>query len=343
MSPHKARTAFTLIELLVVIAILVILMFLLFPAIQRVRGVAARVGCANNLKQLGLALHNYHDIQKSFPPGVCIGGPWPADRRLGYYTPPFGAPSNPFLNYRYGQQFFSFIARILPQLDQENIYARIDWNAWPWFQGEPGHYLNAIPLRVLQCPHDPRAQQSWSSSSWGNYATDLTPMRASSSGTSDRYAAALTSYLAVNGTNQLRYDGILHVNARVRIDDIRDGSSNTVMVGERPAPPNLLWGWWLAELGEWPWFGAPDMVLGVEEIDVNDPPQTQYAPHDFYRPGDLNDDFFYHRWHHWSTHDSGCNWLLGDGSVRFITYPVGQAVLSALATRSGSEIVPIEW
>jgi prepilin-type N-terminal cleavage/methylation domain-containing protein len=78
MLPRPARTAFTLIELLVVIAILAILMLLLFPAIQRVRGVAARLGCANNLKQLGLALHSYHDIQKTFPPGVCIGGPWPA-------------------------------------------------------------------------------------------------------------------------------------------------------------------------------------------------------------------------------------------------------------------------
>jgi prepilin-type processing-associated H-X9-DG protein len=158
-----------------------------------------------------------------------------------------------------------------------------------------------------------------------------------------RYAAALTSYVAVNGTNQLRYDGILHVNGCVRVTDVVDGTSNTIMVGERPPTPDLLWGWWFAGIGEWPWFGVPDIVLGIEEIDVNDPPQTEYEPHEFYRPGHLSDPNYYHRWHYWSLHTGGCNWLLGDGSVHFITYSAGKTTLSAMATRSGGEVVPVDW
>lgn len=342
MPPRLPRRGFTLLELSIVIAIIAVLIGLLLPALSRMREAAARVGCAGNLKQLGLALHDYHDIHGSFPPGCCIGGPWPVDRGLGYYDPPFGAPPNPNLNYRYGQQFFTFITRILPQLEQDGIYSRIDWNAWAWFQGEPGNYLNAVPLKVVQCPADPQASQIWT-----NALVDGSPLftsnRASPNGMNDHYAAALTSYLAVNGTNQLRYDGILHVNGRVRMAAITDGTSHTVLVGERPISPDLFWGWWFAGIGEWPWFGAPDVVLGVEEIDVGFPPQTEHLPHEFYRPGKLNDPNYYHRWHHWSTHTGGANWLLGDGSVRFLTYGAGRTVLPALATRSGDEVVSTDW
>jgi len=339
MPPRLSRSAFTLVELLVVTAIIAILMALLLPAIQKVRATAARAGCASNLKQLGLALHNYHDLQGAFPPGCCIGGPWPAGRGLGYYDPPFNAPPNPNLNYRYGQQFFTFIARILPELEQDNSYAQIDWNAWPWFQGSPGNYLNAVPLKVVQCPADPHAGQLWTSRHELRAAMHA-PWNASPPWSSDHYAAALTSYLGVNGTNQLHSNGILHVNGRVRLTDVTDGTSNTLLVGERPTPPDLLWGWWFADIGEWPWFGTPDVILGVQEIDVSTSPQTEYVPHEFYRPGELNDPNYYHRWHHWSLHASGAHWLLGDGSVRFITYAAGRTVLPAMATRASGEVVP---
>jgi prepilin-type N-terminal cleavage/methylation domain-containing protein len=342
MQRRTPRPAFTLTEVLLVLGILAILAALLFPAIQRARAATGRVECAQHLRQLGIALHHYHDIHGSFPPSCCIGGPWPAERGLGWYNPPFGAPPNPYLNYRYGQQFFSFLARILPELEQDSLYARIDWNAWPWFQGPAGDYLNAVPLKVFQCPADPHAGMTWTSTGWANG----TAMQAAESlghpGTSRLYAASLTNYLAVNGTNQLRFDGILHVNGRVRLTDVSDGTSNTLMVGERPVPRDLLWGWWLAEIGEWPWFGAPDMSLGVEEIDFNDPPQTEYVPHDSYRPGDLDDPNYWGRWHHWSLHPAGAHWLLGDGSVQFFPYSIDKAILAAMATRCGGEVVSPE-
>jgi prepilin-type N-terminal cleavage/methylation domain-containing protein len=342
MSHRPPRLAFTLTELLLVVAIIAVLLALLLPAFQRVRAETGRLECAQHLRQLGLALHNYHDTHGSFPPSCCIGGPWPADYGLGWYNPPFGAPPNPCLNYRYGQQFFSFLARILPQLEQDTIYAQIDWNAWPWFQEPAGTNLNAVPMKLFQCPADPHAGQVWTSRSWGDGSTPLAAESASHLGTTRIYAAALTNYLAVNGINQMRFDGILHVNSRVRFTDVTDGTSNTLMVGERPVPRDLLWGWWLAEIGEWPWFGAPDMALGVQEIDINDPPQTQYLPHEFYRPGDVNDPNYYGRWHHWSLHPSGAHWLLGDGSVQLYHYSISKAILAAMATRSGGEVVPAE-
>jgi hypothetical protein len=88
--------------------------------------------------------------------------------------------------------------------------------------------------------------------------------------------------------------------------------------------------------------GVPDVVVGVAEIDANYPPQTEYVP-EFYRPGDLNAPYYYHRWHYWSFHTSGANWLLGDGSVHFLTYAAAKTVLPAMATRSGGEVVPANW
>jgi prepilin-type N-terminal cleavage/methylation domain-containing protein/prepilin-type processing-associated H-X9-DG protein len=316
------RPAFTLIELLVVLAIIAVLIGLLLPAVQKVRAAAARIQCANNLKQLGLALHNYHDTDGAFPPGSCIGGPVPFG--FGYVYPPYSPPPNPYLSRpRYAQQWWSWMARILPQLEQDNFYRQIDWTEYPWFQGPPGDRINAYPLKVIQCPADTRANLPWKSGP---------------------NSAALTSYLGVNGTNQLAYNGILHVNARVKLTDVTagDGTSNTVMVGERPPSFNLYWGWWLAGSGPYPWFAATDTLLGVSEIDPNNPPQTEYIP-EFYRPGRMQDPEDLDCWHFWSMHTGGANWLLADGSVRFISYAVGKTILPSMATYQGGEMVSADY
>jgi prepilin-type N-terminal cleavage/methylation domain-containing protein len=246
MQRRRPRFGFTLVELLVVIAIIAVLMSLLLPAVQKVRAAAARIQCANNLKQLGLALHNYHDSQGTFPPGCCVGGPVPPQLG-GYYYPPYNAPPNPNLaKPMYAEQFWSWTARILPQLEQDNLYRQVDFTEWPWFVGPPGDRINGHPLKILQCPADPRGWQVWTGGS---------------------NSAALTSYLGVSGTNQLAFDGILHVNARARLTDVTDGTSNTVMVGERPPTADLYYGWWLAGCGDAPRFGAGDSLLGVSEID----------------------------------------------------------------------------
>jgi prepilin-type processing-associated H-X9-DG protein len=216
---------------------------------------------------------------------------------------------------KYSEQFFSYQARILPFIEQDNLARLIDYREWAWFQGPLGDQINGRPVRLYQCPADPHVQQIWRD------GLD---------------SAALTSYMGVNGTDQLAYDGLFHVNGRIKLTDVTDGTSNTVAVGERPPTADLYWGWWMAGCGDWPYFSAADTLLGVSERDPNN--QPEYVP-EFYRPGDLNDPNQRHRWHFWSLHTGGSNWLLADGSVRFLAYSAGQRVLPQMATYRGGEVV----
>jgi prepilin-type processing-associated H-X9-DG protein len=164
---------------------------------------------------------------------------------------------------------------------------------------------------------------------------------------------ALTAFLGVSGVNQLRYDGILHVNSQVSLGHITsgDGASNTLLVGERPpsntptGPGGTWWpeyGWWFAGSGDPPYFGTTDVVLGTNEVEVNSGAHNgtaQILKTNVYRPGKLNDPIDEHRWHFWALHPSGSNFLMGDGSVRNIRYGIGQDVLNGLATYRGGEVV----
>jgi prepilin-type processing-associated H-X9-DG protein len=203
---------------------------------------------------------------------------------------------------------------------------------------------NGIPVKIMQCPSDTRSS-----------------LIADDNG----FKAALTAYLGVNGRNQFRetfgQDGILFVNGGVRITGIKDGTSNTLLVGERPPSTDLYFGWMWAGSGESPYFGTMDVVLGVREI-IHPPHnpeavvtpavtgQNKQANADFYRPGALVDPNGAHRFHFWSLHTGGGNWLMADGGVRFITYSAGTqfvgdyggitgvTLLEAMASRAGGEV-----
>jgi prepilin-type N-terminal cleavage/methylation domain-containing protein/prepilin-type processing-associated H-X9-DG protein len=196
---RPARLAFTLIELLVVIAIIGMLISLLLPAVQKVRESAARLQCQNNLKQIGLACHNYHDVNKGFPPGYLATGP---------YTD--GATDT--------APGWGWAAFVLPYLEQQNLYQQIDFT-------QPVQASPAIQtmLPLFLCPSDLPPQGAFT-------LTDATfnPVA----------PAAPSSYAATVGDDSSECDaatgnGVFYRNSHTRITDITDGASNTVMIGDR--------------------------------------------------------------------------------------------------------------
>lgn len=327
---RRSRTAaFTLVELLVVIAIIGILVGLLLPAVQAAREAARRAQCVNNLKQQALGMHNHHDTFRRFPSAHQLGMTWYTSYQR--QAPPGGFTPNS--SYPAEGPFWSWMLRITPFIEMTNLYNAFDKSgvpaAWPWWQKPNGVKLHGTLCPTFVCPSDFRGGAKW---------TD---------GTDE---SALTSYLGVTGRNQFReasgQDGILFVNSGVKMGHITDGTSNTLMVGERPPSSRLEYGWQWAGSGDSPYFGACDVVLGVHERA-----ELPTATPDFFRPGAVQDPTDAHRYHFWSLHPGGANWAICDGSVKFISYssggpqavgttttPAKPTVVEAMSTRAGGEI-----
>jgi prepilin-type N-terminal cleavage/methylation domain-containing protein/prepilin-type processing-associated H-X9-DG protein len=299
MKPAPPHRGFTLLELLVVIGILAVLIGLLLPAVQRVRDAAARTSCQNNLRQIGLALHEYHDSQGSFPPGVRgANAPYP---------------------------FMSWLTEILPYVEQGSLWAHaveaygIDVN----FNDDPPHPIAAL-MPLYACPADPRTS------------------RVGLAG--GRLRVAFTSYLGVEGRNRTRKDGCLFLDSSIRLTDISDGTSNTLLVGERPPSADGRFGWWYAGMGLFGPAGSSGqmgdgfaaVVLGVRVrssylLGICPPGPAVFGPGQFNNQCDML--------HFWSPHlGGGANFLLADGSVHFLPYSAAP-LMPALATRSGGEAV----
>jgi prepilin-type N-terminal cleavage/methylation domain-containing protein/prepilin-type processing-associated H-X9-DG protein len=318
------RRGFTLIELLVVIAIIATLIGLLLPAVQKVREAAARIQCSNNLRQLGLAAHQYHNVNRTFPPGV---------NQAQF-------PSAP--QYR-GYTLFVYL---LPYVEQDNLYRQWDFTT-PLNNTSGGTGARtATVLSVLLCP------------------ADLIPLNPVAS---QGRTYALTSYGGNGGSRSFdptaaATDGVFHTTGPgsqptpnqgpVRLADITDGTSNTLLFGERShwdpsydtfasaglasRPSMASWGWWAASEGR---LAIGDVTLSAYApinylipFRAGDPgaptSSAQFKPYEDQRVCAFG-----------SSHPGGANFTLADGSVRFIAPSIPLATFRQLATRAGGEVV----
>lgn len=214
--PTTSRKAFTLIELLVVIAIIAVLIALLLPAVQQAREAARRSQCKNNLKQIGLALHNYHDAFQTLPPG------W-----IGITS------GQPDVN---GINGWSWASKLLPQMDQAALYGTINFNS------QVGSATNSVPrttvLSVFRCPSDV-VPEKWTIVAATGSAPLAEVASASYSGVFGKDELDLCEGLAA-GT-PCTSDGAFFLNSRTRFSDVSDGLSTTILVGERVSLSSSDW------------------------------------------------------------------------------------------------------
>ncbi len=311
------RLGFTLIELLVVIAIIAILIALLVPAVQKVREAAARAQCQNNLKQLALGVHSFHDAHKRMPFNgrtVPVGNPWDQQGCCGS-----------------GVDFWSWIARILPNVDQGPLYekAKIDFGTTLAASG----ILDQV-LTVLLCPTDSGRNNQ-------NVRTDRADL-----GT---LRVAITNYKGVSGGNwnngdaQWRYtplpvkpntpanhdglwngNGIFYrqdTNVKLRMTSITDGTSNTLMIGEA-VPDRTIW-------NAWPYSNGAVGSCGIG-------PNATNASGANYLTNDWGNNYSFH-----SQHPGGLNFALADGTVRWIDTSIRLQTYRDLASINGGETVTL--
>jgi prepilin-type N-terminal cleavage/methylation domain-containing protein len=360
--PH--RRGFTLIELLVVVAILAVLIGLFVPAVQRVRAAGNRIQCANHLKQIGLALHHYHDQLGSFPPGL-DNMPW--------FTAVGPKPTQKYW-------MLSWMTRILPFLEQDSVWRQMDAEEdnpkvrLP-LRYDPWHNERFIGLRteqpIFSCPADHRTLVTAQVTEFGLAYTIAFTAYQGVSGISHRGGHTYTGNTAtwrlttqndeIDPTTGQRtgMNGMLipvqnttgNCRPGVRMADVTDGLSNTLLVGERPPSTDMIFGWLFAGFGV-SGDGDCDVILGMSERNELNPfgdqdpfGQPCSAGHPDPRnptaytlsPGSLSNPC--DQWHYFSLHAGGANFCLGDASVRFLSYSTNPFVQRALATRAGGEAV----
>ncbi|MEX0679481.1 MAG: DUF1559 domain-containing protein [Pirellulales bacterium] len=292
---RSCRRGFTLIELLAVIAVIGMLCALLLPAVQAAREAARRTQCQNNMKQIGLALQNYHDRCRSFPPSTVVD--WNRPEPTGWW---------------------SWIVRILPELDEQPLYDQFDLRDDVWTNSNKYKPYTSQRLAVLLCPSDPNNERVYQSD-------EQSP--------ADE-AFALTNYLGCRGStrqgpspdgfypSRMPGNGVFpDVNQVVRLAHVTDGASRTMLIGERPADPETYWGWWAAGRGV-DEHGLGDYVLDSSE-----------GLHEGSLSGSAD------LLHYWSAHPGGAHVAMCDGSVRFLSYSMDSTTFLALGSRNGSEVI----
>jgi len=308
LSRDCKRRGFTLIELLVVIAIIAVLLGLLLPAVQKVREAAARAKCLNNLKQLGLALHGFHDVHGKLPPG-----------QVKDALPEWGVP---VAGLNHGWAPF-----ILPYIEEQNLYSTYHWDLFSADQANQP--LMSHPLKLFQCPSSPEQDRYYT-------APPFSPAP-------DGKKAACGDYAPTWGVNPIlatmgligpaaEYEGVLVPEQWTRLIQITDGTANTIMITEDAGRPAL----WQAgrrvagsaqavKGGAW---AGPNNGFIVDGSTPDGTSSPGPCPMNCTNDGEI-----------YSFHPAGANAVFADGHVQFLKASISIRTLTALATRAGDEVV----
>ena len=352
---RSRRNGFTLIELLVVIAIIAVLIGLLVPAVQKVREAANRMSCSNNLKQLALAAMNYEGQNQYFPPG------WIAPNSV-YTLPTAGIVMGPRLNET---RCTNVMVELLPFIEQEGLVKKWD------FVNNNNNLMNATNpsgpagqvVKIFLCPtsvvaSSPTAIVSGATYGLNSYGgvggrisfsarTTALPQAPNTTGTSPQPPAPAALDVSGATTIHATLDGMFYTNSRVRMAEIIDGTTNTLMFGERqhkdPVFDQIYTTFPILGWSGWAWVNQENalgdfLVGGCQPINWMVPTSAVGSP-----ANTSNNNWIRMKLSSMSSgHSGGANAALADGSVRFLRDSLQLPTLWALCTRASGETVSLD-